>query len=87
VVSFIIFFFILGRESDSYTRSINDLDGPKIADTFYEHLFKDCDPNSSPPVLPDLRQAAKALHLAVAKLRQETDIPLRRWVPFVHYGL
>ncbi|KAF7358249.1 hypothetical protein MVEN_00873800 [Mycena venus] len=70
-----------------YTRAINDLDGPKIADTFYEYLFKNCDPNSNPPVLPDLRQSAKALHLAVAKLRQETDIPFRRWVPFVHYGL
>ncbi|KAJ6532462.1 CHAT domain-containing protein [Mycena capillaripes] len=67
--------------------SINDLDGPKIADTFYEHLLKNCDPNSNPPVVPDLTQAAKALHLAVAKLRQETDIPFRRWLPFVHYGL
>lgn len=66
---------------------MNDLDGPKIADTFYQHLFKDCDPNSKPAVLPDLTQAAKALHLAVAKLREEPDIPLRRWVAFVHYGL
>ncbi|KAJ6537190.1 CHAT domain-containing protein [Mycena capillaripes] len=67
--------------------AINDLDGPKIADTFYEYLFKNCDPNSNPPVFPDLRQAAKALHLAVAKLREEPNIPFRRWVPFVHYGL
>ncbi|KAJ7202337.1 CHAT domain-containing protein [Mycena pura] len=67
--------------------TMNDLDGPKIGDTFYEHLFKNCDPHSNPPVLPDLTQAAKALHLAVAKLRKEPDIPFRRWVPFVHYGL
>ncbi|KAF8144052.1 CHAT domain-containing protein [Mycena galopus ATCC 62051] len=67
--------------------AISDLDRPKIVDTFYEHLFKSCDPPSSPPVLPDLRQAAKALHLAIAKLREEPDIPFRRWVPFVHYGL
>ncbi|KAF8180680.1 CHAT domain-containing protein [Mycena galopus ATCC 62051] len=66
--------------------TMNDLDGPKIADTFYEHLFKNCDPHSNPPVLPDLTQAAKALHLAVAKLRKEPDIPFKRWVPFVHYG-
>jgi hypothetical protein len=66
---------------------MNDLDGPKIADTFYEYLFKNCDPNSSPPVLPDLTQAAKALHVAVAKLREEPNIAFRRWVAFVHYGL
>ncbi|KAJ6571258.1 CHAT domain-containing protein [Mycena capillaripes] len=67
--------------------TMNYLDGPKIADTFYEHLFQNCDPNSDPPVLPDLTQAAKALHLSVAKLRKEPDTPFRRWVPFVHYGL
>jgi hypothetical protein len=66
---------------------MNDLDGPKIADAFYEHLFKNCDLNSNPPVLPDLTQAAKALHLAVEKLREEPNIPFRCWVPFVHYGL
>jgi len=66
---------------------MNDLDGPKIADTFYEHLFKKCDPKSNPPVLPDLKQAAKALHLAVEKLRKEPNTPFRCWVPFVHYGL
>jgi hypothetical protein len=66
---------------------MHDLDGPKIADTFYQHLFKNCDPNSKPPVFPDLTQAAKALSLAVAKLREEPDIPFRHWVPFVHYGL
>ncbi|KAJ6556003.1 CHAT domain-containing protein [Mycena capillaripes] len=53
--------------------AMNDLDGPKIADTFYEHLFKNCDPNSDPPVLPDLTQAAKALHVALAKLREEPN--------------
>ncbi|KAJ7833387.1 tetratricopeptide repeat-containing protein [Mycena leptocephala] len=67
--------------------AMNDLDGPKIADTFYGYLFRNCDPNSNPPVLPDLTQAAKALHLAVAKLREEPDVPFRHWVPFVHYGL
>jgi hypothetical protein len=66
---------------------MDDRDGLKIADKFYEHLFKNCDPNSTPPVLPDLKQAAKALHLAVAKLREDPSIPFRRWVPFVHYGL
>ncbi|KAJ7196255.1 CHAT domain-containing protein [Mycena pura] len=67
--------------------TINDEDGPKIADLFYEYLFKDCDLNSSPPVLPDLTKAAEGLHLAVAKLRKEPGITFKRWVPFVHYGL
>jgi hypothetical protein len=52
-------------ESDHLIRSMDDCDSPKIADTFYEHLFKNFDPYSNPPVLPDLTQAAKALHLAV----------------------
>ncbi|KAJ7500919.1 CHAT domain-containing protein [Mycena galericulata] len=51
--------------------TMDDRDGPKIADTFYEHLFKECDSNSCPPILPDLTGAAKALQIAVAKLREE----------------
>ncbi|KAF7336535.1 hypothetical protein MSAN_02285600 [Mycena sanguinolenta] len=66
---------------------MQDFDGPKVADGFYEHLFKECAPNSTPPVLPDLRKSAEALHLAVDKLRREPGMSLHRWVPFVHYGL
>ncbi|KAJ7438299.1 CHAT domain-containing protein [Mycena galericulata] len=62
---------------------MDDQDGPKIADTFYEYLFKDCSPDS----LPDLSKAAKALHLAVTKLSKEPGMTFQRWVPFVHYGL
>ncbi|KAJ7447309.1 CHAT domain-containing protein [Mycena galericulata] len=67
--------------------TMQDFDGPKIADGFYEHLFKECAPNSTPPVLPDLKKSAEALHLAVDKLRREPGTSLSRWVPFVHYGL
>ncbi|KAJ7872578.1 CHAT domain-containing protein [Mycena leptocephala] len=67
--------------------SIQDQDGPKIADAFYEHLFKDCSPDSDPPVLPDLTKAAEALHIAIEKLRKEPGMTFRHWVPFVHYGL
>ncbi|KAF8182822.1 CHAT domain-containing protein [Mycena galopus ATCC 62051] len=67
--------------------TMNDLDGPKVADAFYEHLFKNCKPTSDPRVLPDLTQAAKALHVAVGKLREDRNIPFSQWVPFVHYGL
>ncbi|KAJ7277923.1 tetratricopeptide repeat-containing protein [Mycena rebaudengoi] len=66
---------------------MNDDDGPKIADTFYEYLFKDCSPHSDPPRLPDLSKAAKALHLAVKALYREPGMTFERWVPFVHYGL
>jgi hypothetical protein len=69
------------------TRTMADRDGHKIADIFYKHLFENCDPNSDPPVLPDLTRAAEALQLAVGKLREEPDISFTRWVPFVHYGL
>ncbi|KAJ7737609.1 CHAT domain-containing protein [Mycena maculata] len=67
--------------------TMNDLDGPKIADTFYKHLFRNCDPTANHPVVPDLTEAACALHLAVAQLREQPDIPFMRWVSFVHYGL
>ncbi|KAJ7778945.1 CHAT domain-containing protein [Mycena metata] len=67
--------------------SIADVDGPKIADAFYEHLFRGTDATSNPPSPPDLTKAAEALHVAVAGLRKEPNIALGRWVPFVHYGL
>ncbi|KAJ7249039.1 CHAT domain-containing protein [Mycena rebaudengoi] len=66
---------------------MNDDDGPKIADTFYEYLFKDCSSGSASPRVPDLRKAAKALHLAVTALSREPGMTFERWVPFVHYGL
>ncbi|KAJ7651777.1 CHAT domain-containing protein [Mycena rosella] len=65
--------------------TIHDPDGPEIAEVFYGHLFRNVDPISSPPVFPDLNESAEALHLALAKLR--IQVPLLRWVPFVHYGL
>ncbi|KAJ7203312.1 CHAT domain-containing protein [Mycena pura] len=67
--------------------NMQDLDGPKVADTFYEYLFKDFDPNTVPPQTLDLTKAAEALHFAVLKLRKEPGMTFCRWVPFVHYGL
>ncbi|KAJ7720751.1 CHAT domain-containing protein [Mycena maculata] len=64
-----------------------DADGPKVAEAFYEHLFKGCDATVDPPVLPDLTKAAEALHIAVGKLRSDPNVSFARWVPFVHYGL
>ena len=65
---------------------MKDMDGPKVADAFYEHLFKDCDLNAETPQ-PDLTRAAEALYVAVAKLRAEPGVSPLRWVPFVHYGM
>jgi CHAT domain-containing protein len=57
--------------------SINDADGPVVSETFYTHIFQN--------QYVDTRNAAIALHLAVKKLR-DNNVPLMRWVPFVHLG-
>ncbi|KAJ7274725.1 CHAT domain-containing protein [Mycena rebaudengoi] len=67
--------------------TMNDDDGPKIADKFYEYLFKDCSSDSVSLRMPDLSKAAKALHLAVTALYREPGMTFQRWVPFVHHGL
>ena len=69
-------------------RSIYDVDGPEVMDTFYENLFRAKDfmsTNASQPHLDDM-QAARALHLAVGKLRAKS-VSFARWVPFVHLGI
>lgn len=54
-----------------------DVDGPVIAKTFYEELFK---------TLPlDASRTAYALHEAVKQLRRQ-KVGLSRWVPFIHVG-
>jgi hypothetical protein len=58
-------------------RSIADPDGPKVADTFYDNLFKEKKFTAT--------EVARALHLAVAKLRSE-NVSFVRWVPFIHLG-
>jgi hypothetical protein len=60
---------------------MQDQDGPKVADTFYSHIF-----GSRSESYPDATWAAEALDLAVKKLRTE-GVSFRRWVPFIHLGL
>ena len=60
-----------------------DEDGPVIADTFYEELFRG--PDGRPTQEPDVKKSVRALHLAVKKLRSK-NISFRRWVPFIHMG-
>ncbi|KIM87777.1 hypothetical protein PILCRDRAFT_3527 [Piloderma croceum F 1598] len=65
--------------------SMSDVDGPEIADKFYEILFKTNDSTMTSTSRPDTNQTARALYLAVAKLRAE-GVSFARWVPFVHLG-
>jgi hypothetical protein len=66
--------------------AIADADGPKIADAFYENLFRGTvSTNTGASTRPDTTQAARSLHLAVARLRAE-NVSFARWVPFIHMG-
>ena len=58
--------------------SIQDEDGPVIAEEFYKYLWKD--------KKPDVKQSAYALHHAVEKLRIQSTSFLQ-WVPFIHMGV
>jgi hypothetical protein len=71
------------KPSSFVFRSIGDNDAPDVAETFYAHLFKN-GTNSN----PDTTEAARALHLAVKKLRMKRQgITFRQWVPFIHLGI
>ncbi|KAJ6545535.1 CHAT domain-containing protein [Mycena capillaripes] len=58
--------------------NISDSDRPLVAEIFYSHLFRN-------GRIPDARDAAEALQLAVNKLKA-LNVPYERWVPFVHLG-
>jgi hypothetical protein len=62
---------------------IADRDGPTIADTFYEELFRG--PDGKPGLEPDTTKSAQALHIAVQKLRSQ-NASFARWIPFIHMG-
>ncbi|KAA1475657.1 hypothetical protein DENSPDRAFT_783742, partial [Dentipellis sp. KUC8613] len=64
--------------------SIQDEDGPTVADSFYEHLTRNRE--ESTQGIPQVSRAAYALHAAVAKLRDD-GCSFVRWIPFIHMGL
>ena len=67
-------------------RSIQDEDGPVVADSFYRYIFSPSpSSNGSKGMNPQTADAARALHATVAKLRQQGR-PLISWVPFIHLG-
>jgi tetratricopeptide (TPR) repeat protein len=59
--------------------SMMDEDGPVVAETVYSHLLGSGQP-------PRASEAAKALQLAVRKIR-DAGVPYERWVPFIHLGI
>ncbi|KAJ7272379.1 CHAT domain-containing protein, partial [Mycena rebaudengoi] len=58
--------------------SMMDEDGPIVAETVYSHLL-------ASGQRPRASEAAKALQLAVRKMR-DAGVPYERWVPFIHLG-
>jgi hypothetical protein len=58
-------------------RAISDVDGPKVAEWFYEELFA--------KEVIDSDAVAYALDSAVSKLRK-SGVSLDRWAPFIHIG-
>ncbi|KAJ7264625.1 CHAT domain-containing protein [Mycena rebaudengoi] len=59
--------------------SMEDEDGPVVAETVYSHLL-------GRGHRPQASDAAKALQLAVRRLR-DAGVPYERWVPFIHLGI
>jgi hypothetical protein len=59
---------------------MGDVDGPKIAKSLYEGVFK----GNSEYINPD--DIAYALDDAVHLLRNETKDPMR-WAPYIHLGI
>jgi CHAT domain len=60
---------------------ICDEDAPIVAESVYQHLFRNgltsCDP----------AEAATALNHAVLHLREDPSVTVDRWAPFIHFGI
>ncbi|KAJ6581986.1 CHAT domain-containing protein, partial [Mycena capillaripes] len=61
--------------------SMQDEDGPLVAETVYSHLFQ----NGQQPHV-HVGNAAKALQLAVKELKNR-NVSYERWIPFIHMGI
>jgi CHAT domain-containing protein len=60
---------------------INDIDAPIVATHTYEYLFRNGLQSCNPV------DAATALNRAVLRLRQDPDVTVDRWAPFIHFGI
>ncbi|KAJ6580450.1 CHAT domain-containing protein [Mycena vulgaris] len=59
--------------------SMNDRDGPLVAEKVYSHLFQEGQQ-------PQASDTAEALQLAVEELKAQ-KVPYERWIPFIHMGI
>ncbi|KAJ7153995.1 CHAT domain-containing protein [Mycena crocata] len=59
--------------------SMNDVDGPIVAESFYSYLFQD-------GRQPQATDTAEALHHAVNTLKAN-NVAYERWIPFIHMGV
>jgi hypothetical protein len=57
---------------------MHDQDGPRIARVVYEELLRSDSLNDD--------DIPYALDAAVKKLREEGNVPSRRWATFIHVG-
>ena len=60
-----------------------DTDGADLSKYFYKAIFSDKAGQNEGPYY---KRSARALQIAVNKLRRKRGITLERWVNFVHYG-
>jgi CHAT domain-containing protein len=60
-----------------------DTDGEDLSKHFYKAIFAD---RTNQNGVPYHERSARALQIAVKKLRKKRGISLERWVNFVHYG-
>ncbi|KAF8436269.1 CHAT domain-containing protein [Boletus edulis BED1] len=60
--------------------SISDKIAPDVARDVYEQLFGN-------EGRPDYREAARALHEAIGRLRESGNVSFAEWIPFIHVGL
>ncbi|KAF8552649.1 TPR-like protein [Imleria badia] len=60
--------------------SISDELAPEVARDVYQQLFGN-------GTRPDYREAARALHDAIGRLRERRNASFHTWLPFIHVGL
>ncbi|KAF8548471.1 TPR-like protein [Imleria badia] len=60
--------------------SISDKLAPDVARDVYGQLFRN-------GTRPDYRDAARALHEAIGRVRESGTVPFHIWLPFIHVGL
>jgi CHAT domain-containing protein len=61
--------------------SISNKDAPIVANHTYKYLFRNGFSRRDPT------EAATALNRAVSRLREDPEVTLDRWIPFIHFGI